>query len=289
MDNLDTQTDNTQTQDVTASAPITTGTEGFSWKSKLGPDLMNAPTMQKFEDTPEGLTKAVTSHLELEKMLGHEKVPIPKGPDDKDGWSRFSKAMGIPDRAEQYGLADAEIPEGMKGMGFDKQKFADVVHSHKLTPGQAKGLWEAYTTTMKESYQKVMQEHQKNMVSVVNQMRSEWGDAYDTNVELGQMVINKFAGDKETEDYITAALAKDPRGIKFLAKVGGQFAENKIGNFQSARFSLSPDQAAEELSKMKNDMNGPYMNQMNKFSSQEHDRAMARANELIAIIKKAQG
>ena len=60
-------------------------------------------TMQKFADTKEGLTAAVTSHLELEKMLGGEKVPIPKGPDDKEGWQRYSKAMGVPVNPNEYG------------------------------------------------------------------------------------------------------------------------------------------------------------------------------------------
>jgi len=278
-------TDNPATATETPAAP----SGDFSWKSGLSADVMNSPTLQKFEDTRDGLGKAVESHLSLEKLLGHEKVPIPKGDDDAEGWSRFSKAMGIPDKAEAYGLPDAEVPESMKSMSFDKGKFAETVHAFKLTPNQAKGLWGAYTDMTKEIYANAVKDQEPKMTEVVNQMRAEWGDAYDTNVQLGQLVINKFSGDQDTENFVTATLSKDPRGIKFLSKIGGQFAENKIGDFGYQRFSLAPEEAQEEIDKMTRDLDGPYMNQSNKFTDAEHQRAMDRYNSLLKSINKAQG
>ena len=49
-----------------------------TWKANLGTDLRDSPLLQKFEDTPDGLNKAMESHANLEKLLGHDKVPIPK-------------------------------------------------------------------------------------------------------------------------------------------------------------------------------------------------------------------
>lgn len=260
---------------------------GGNWKTGLASDIANSPLAQKFEDTPDGLNKMVASHASLEQMLGQDKVPIPKGPDDTEGWNRFSKAMGIPDKAEEYGLADAEIPDNLKDMSFDKQRFAEVMHSFKATSEQAKGLWGAYTDMVKESYGKALETHRADMEKVVNTLKSEMGDAYDTNVELGQMVINRFSADKEMEDYLTATLSKDPRGIKFLAKVGNQFAENKIGDFGYKKFSLTPDQAQSEIDAITADPNHPYMN--DKATQQERDRAVDYVNSLYAAIQKAKG
>lgn len=269
----------------TQATPAAPATEiGFSWKSKLGADISNAPTLQKFEDTSEGLGKAFESHLSLEKLLGHEKVPIPKNADDVEGWNRFSKAMGIPDKAEGYGLADVELPGNMKDLSFDKNKFAETVHAFKLTPNQAKGLWEAFTKQSMDSYNKYLTEHENNLKKVVNTLRSEWGDTYDINVELGQTVINKFAGDKESEDYLTSVLTKDPRAIKFLAKIGNQFAENKVGEFQIKRFSLAPEEAKVELDKILKDPSHPYLNE--KSSDAEHTAALDYVNNLYKIINK---
>ncbi len=259
--------------------------QAWNWKSQLTPDIKGSPLTSKFDDSPDGLNKALTSYMNLEQLLGHEKVPIPKDVNDVEGWNRFSKAMGIPDKAEGYGLADASIPEDMakNGLTLNKQQFAEVMHAHKVHPSAVKGIWETYQKLNVESYQKVMNEHKEKLVKTVNQLKSEWGDKYDVNVELGQMVINKFSADKETNDFLTSLMTTDPRAIKFLAKLGDQFAENKIGEFSIKRFSMAPAEAKEECLKMSRDMNGPYMNQSGKYTDAEHKAAVDRYNMLVGV------
>lgn len=259
----------------------------FSWKTQLAPDFANSPTMQKFPDTKEGMNEAIKSHLSLERMLGHEKIPIPKGKDDAEGWAMFSKALGIPDKPDGYNLQDAQTPEGLKGVTFDKAKFAEIVHANKLTPDQAKGLWGSYTEMTQQIYQNAMREQQTKMNAVINQMRGEWGDAYQTKVELGQMVINKFSANKEQNDYLNAVLASDPQGIKFLATIGEQFTENKIGDFKYQKHSLTPEEAQEEISNIRRDPNHPYNN--TKATDAEHLRAVDHVNNLLTMAKKAKG
>jgi hypothetical protein len=261
----------------------------FSWKGNLAPDFANSPTMQKFSDDKAGFNEAVKSHLSLEQMLGHEKVPVPKGDfaQDKEGWDRFAKAMGVPDKAEAYGLPDAEIPPEMQGLNFNKQEFAQIAHSLKLTPGQTKTLWETYTGKTKEQYAQHLTSMKEKMTNVVNQMRSEWGDAYEGNVELGQMVINKFSSGQEMNDWITTNLASNPMGIKFLAQVGKQFSENKVGDFGLKRFSLAPDQARDEWDKIVSDPTHPYNN--DRAPAAEREKAIAYVNGLIAAASKRNG
>lgn len=287
-DNLDPAVDN-QDPVVDPVAPVTPAptSPAFSWKSNLPADFVNSPTMQKFTDDKDGLSKAVQSHLSLEKLLGHDKVPIPK--DDKDiaGIQAFNKAMGIPDTAEGYGLKDATIPESMKSMSFDKKTFAETIHKFGLTPKQASGLWEAYTQMSMGAYNKYVTDNNTQLAQLVNGLKQEWGDAYDTNVELGQMVINKFSDSEEAANYITASLLKDPRGVKFMAKIGSQFAENKIGDFKyHTGFSFSPEQAKQEIDKIMNDPQHPYLNP--KATNEEHDRAVQYMNQLWAVVNKQQ-
>lgn len=261
--------------------------EVFSWKRELNPDYANSPTMLKFPDTKDGFNDVVKSHLSLEKMLGHEKVPVPKGKDDVEAWARFSKAFGIPDKPEGYSLPDVEIPESMKGLTFDKKEFAKVVHDQKLTPEAAKGLWEAYTDLTVKAYAKALKTREESLSGIINELRNEWGDAYQSKVALGQLVINKFTDNKETNDFITATLTTDPRGIKFLAKLGDQFAENKIGDFKYQRHSLTPDEAQREIDSIRRDMNHPYNN--DKLPQVERDRAIDYVNGLIAVAKRPRG
>ena len=285
-----TQTGTVAEPTATATATVTetfTDKAPKSWKSGLSEDMKNSPLMQKFDDTPEGFTKAVESHANLEKLLGHEKVPIPQGTEDIEGWNRFSKAMGIPDAAAGYGLADSKLPESMQGITIDKNKFAEIVHAHKLTPDQANGLWNAYNEINVDAYTKAQQNQQQNITDTVNRLKGEWGDAYQTNVELGQTVINKFTADPEDNDYIASVLSGDPRGIKFLAKIGDQFAESKVGEFQMKKFSLGPEQAQEEITKIKNDPNHPYSNP--SATDKEHTAAVDYVNSLYASAGRARG
>ena len=262
---------------------------GVSWKEGLQSDLRESALVKKFGDDIDGLNKFAKSHNNLEQMLGQDKVPIPKGPDDVEGWSRFSKAMGIPDKAEEYGLADANLPESMKAFAVDKSRFAEIAHALKLTPSQTEGLWKTYNEINVDSYNKALETQENSIKDMVSGLKGEWGDAYDVNIELGQLVINKFASDQEANDYLTAALTKDPRAIKFLAKIGEQFAENKVGEFQIKQWSTTPEEAQNEIDKMVNDLQGPYMNQQNTFTEREHQAAMDRVNYLRASIIRARG
>lgn len=266
--------------------PITPA-PSFSWKAQLSPDFAGSPVLKKYEDNVEGFNAAVRSHLDLTRMLGNEKVPIPKGKDDVAAWEVFSKAMGIPEKPDGYALTDVAVPDALKGLTFDKTKFAEIVHGQKLTPSAAKALWESYTEMSMQAYSKALTAQQEKITGLVNQMRSEWGDAYQSKVELGQMVINKFSDDKEMNDFVTASLSQDPRGIKFLAKIGDQFAENKIGDFKYQRHSLTPEEAQREIDSIRQDMKHPYNN--DKASQSERDRAIDYVNSLISVSRKPRG
>lgn len=286
---MDTQVpaqDTTSTQ-TTQAPPTTVNTptpEVFSWKSKLSADFAGTPTMQKFSDDQAGFNEAVKSHLSLERLLGHEKVPVPKGPDDKAAWDIFSKAMGIPDKPDAYKLTDVSVPPEMKGLSFDKKEFSEIAHALKLTPGQTNQLWDTYTKKSIEGYGQALKERQAQVTQMVNGLRGEWGDAYESKVELGQMVINKFAGDKDSQDFITASLLQHPAGVKFLSKIGEQFAENKTGDFGYKRFSLTPDQARAEADAIRNDPKDPYNN--DKADPRVREQRIDYVNNLIKQYMK---
>lgn len=287
MDNLDPQDSADNLDPAAPAATVTTAhetkpaaPESFSWKAKVGPDLSKAPSLGKFEDTPAGLAEVAKSYVNLEKLLGHEKIPLPKGPEDVEGRAAFNKAIGVPPTPEQYNLPDAAAPKEL-GQSFDKSGFQQVMHKHGLTPGQAAGLWKDYTEMTSGEYSKAMKGYSDQLDQNINALRREWGDAYAGNVELGDMVINKFADDAKAADFLTATLAKDPAGLKFLAKIGAHFAENKVGDFQYKRFAMTPAEAKNEVLKIKSDPNHPYSNE--KATEDDHQSAVDHVNRLIAI------
>lgn len=281
--------DPASTATATVAAPAATPApqaQQFSWKTRLIPDYANSPTMQLFDDTVEGFNNAVKSHLELQKMMGYEKVPVPKDANDKMAIDMFKRAFKVPESPEGYGLADPEVPEPLKEtLSFDKSMFQSALHKFNINPDQAKGLWGAYTEAVKQAIQNNNRKTSEAVTSSINKLRGEWGDAYQSKVDLGQMVINKFAEDQEMNDFITATMVQDPRGIKFLAKLGDQFAENKIGDFKYQRFSLTPEEAQREIDAIRNNDSHPYKNE--RASQSERDKAIQYVNSLYEIVSKA--
>jgi len=295
MDNLDQNTDNQDPEESGSGEVSEAGTSvaeaapAFSWKSKVGADLSKAPSLGKFQDTPEGLAEVAKSYVNLEKLLGHEKVPLPKGPEDVEGRAAFNKAIGVPDKPEAYNLPDVKLPGNMDGLSFDKSSFEGIVHKYGLTPQQAQGLWSEYTKMSGDAYKNHMTSFQNKLNENINALRKEWGDAYAGNIELGDMAIAKLSDDQEMGDWLTATLSKSPYGMKFLSKVGNAFAENKVGDFQYKRFGLTPEEAQNEMAKIKNDPNHPYNSE--KASEKDHVAAVDHVNRLLALSlgKKFQG
>ena len=259
----------------------------FSWKANLSQDFANSPTVKKYADTKDGLNDAVKAHLELQKLLGHQKVPIPKGPNDTAAMAMYKQAFQIPEKPEGYALPDAEIPASMPGLALDKSRFAAAIHQHNLTPAQAKGLWSIFVETAKGDYAASVKGYEDTVSASANQMRAEWGDAYESKVALGQMVINKFAENAAMNDFVTSVMVKDPRGIKFLASIGEQFAENKIGDFQYQRHSLTPEEIQRELSAIRANAEHPYNNE--HAPRAERDAAISYVNSLYEALNRTRG
>lgn len=281
-DNVQTQTGNSNA--VNESQAVAEQPKG--WKAGLSNDLRGAPFMSKFEDTAEGLGKAIESYANLEKLLGHEKVPIPKDEKDVEGWARYNAAMKVPAKPEGYELPDAKLPESLKGVSLDKGKFASIMHANHIPPGQAKAMWDVYQKENVSMYNQHIEELQKKLDTSINTLRQEWGAAYDANVQVAQEVINQFSPDKETNEFITASLLSNPGAIKWLKTVGDQFAENKVGDFNIKRFAVSPDEANAEIIKLTSDMNGPYFNQKRTYSKAEQDATIKRVNELREVAAR---
>src|SRR6478752_2033034 len=92
-------------------APPAAGEPWF--KAVADPELKGWLENKNYE-SPEAMAAA---HRGLEKLLGSEKVPLPKDDADTEGWERVYKAIGRPDAPEGYGLEKLEGGDE----GFAKQ------------------------------------------------------------------------------------------------------------------------------------------------------------------------
>jgi hypothetical protein len=227
-----------------------------NWYDSLPEDLRNNPTVQKYK-TPEDQVKG---HLELQKMMGNDKVVLPKDENDEVAIAAFNKAIGVPDEAKGYDIPTPENVEGFEGMQFGTDEFKELAFKHKLTPAQAAGIQNDYV----EMLTGIKANSEKGYIEALNQAKAdltaEWGLAYEGKVKLAQSVMNKFAGNKENFEYINAKIGADPIALKFLASVGEQFSEGSLGEMgeHTSTFTKTPVEAKREYDAIMNDPNDVY-------------------------------
>jgi len=267
-DTLDQQDADTQDQTTDQDQTTTTGNTDASsttvtvnqtetpWYDSLSPDLKDNPTIQKYK-TQEDAHKA---HLELSTLLGHDKIAIPKDAEDKVAIENFNKTFGIPMTAEGYELENPTPPEGMENMEFGMEGFKEVAHRHGLSTKQAQGLMTDYVGMLGEIRKGSEQQYIDNLNETKGELTKEWGLKFESNIKLGQNVMNKFTDSKEEFDHINALLGADPKAQRFLAKIGGSFSEGSLGDLgtHNSDFTKTPAAAKEEYEVIMNDPKDVY-------------------------------
>jgi len=250
-----------------------------AWYDKLNdPDLRGNATLKRFK-TEEDAFKA---HLELQKTLGADRVVWPKDENDTEGWAEVHKRLGVPESADEYNLGAVDTAEGLPE--FDKGDFQARMKSANVPKAMAEKLWGEFTGMMNGIANTNSEQYQSQVKDAKANLMNEWGDAYDTNVRRGQSVIDNFSDNKADNDFLTQALASDPRGIAFLSKIGKQFSESSIEGFQDKKsFTLSPKEAEGELRKLKSSPD------YRSDDARVRGQAVDRANDLLALVMAGRG
>lgn len=225
------------------------------WSDTLPEDLKSNPVVQKYK-TQEDMVKG---HLNLQKLVGNDKVPIPKDENDTVAIEAMNRALGVPEEAAGYELENPTPPEGMESVTFGMDQFKALAHKHSLTPAQAKGIQEDYVGMLTQAHEVIQKSFQDQVNEAKGELKKEWGLAYDANIKTAQLVMNKFAGSEEAFEHINAKIGADPVAMKWLAKLGAQFKEGSLGDTPpGGSFTKTPAAAKAEYDKIMSDNNDPY-------------------------------
>lgn len=202
-------------------------------------------------------SELAVGYRNLEKLVGQDKIPMPKGDDDAEGWARFYDAAGRPKSAEEYKLA---VPEGDDGQ-FAKLaagKFHELGISQKQAAalsewwnGQQQGLMEA-------QQQQLGQRAEQEMAA----LKSEWGQAFNENVNLGKRAAQTFGLDQAKLESLESAWGTKGM-MEFMAKIGRGLTEHNFeGGNTTQGFGMTPEAAKARITALQSDKEfiGKYLN-----------------------------
>jgi hypothetical protein len=189
-----------------------------------------------------------TGYRNLEKLIGSEKVPLPKSAEDLEGWNRVYDSLGRPKTAEDYKLP---VPEGDPGT-FAKAAAAEF-HKAGISQSQAEKLSAWWNQTQTAKIQEMQQQAAQKAEADLQAVRAEWGNAYAENVELGRRAAREFGLDGEKLAAIENGMGTGEM-LKFMARLGRGLTEHNFeGGKSTGSFGMTPDAARSKISELQND------------------------------------
>lgn len=184
----------------------------------------------------------------LEKLLGGEKIPMPKGADDKEGWARVYDSLGRPKSADDYGL---QLPEG--GNGDFLKAAAGKFHELGLSKQQAAELANWYNEQATGQMGAAQQAQAAKVEQDMQALKGEWGQAWEENVELGRRAARQFGLDQGKLEALENAFGTAEM-LKFMSRIGRGLTEHTFESGRSTNsFGLTPDAARQRIAALRED------------------------------------
>jgi hypothetical protein len=231
---------------ATPSAPAPVG----PWDS-LDPDLKGYVENKGFKDT----SAAINSYRNLEKLMGVPKerlLKLPEKADDKEGWGAVHDRLGRPDQATGYHI---EVPKE----GGD-EKFASWAQNtfHELGLSKAQGetlaqKWNEYATGTMQQTEEAYNTEVSNQEQA---LKSEWGMAFDQNINMARKAAVGFGLDGDTIDKLEVSMGY--AGVmKLFHSIGSKLSEDAFvagsGTQPQGFGALTPQAAMDRMATLRAD------------------------------------
>ncbi len=269
------QVDQPQGTVLETPAEVAQGGSGNDFYNMIPEDLRDHPSLSPIKD----VGNLAKSYINAQQLIGADKLAAPKNPSEEQ-LSEIYNYLGKPETPDAYEVAvDGNIITEEAA-----NSYKDVAHKLNLTPQQASGILEYYkglaTNTQEQAVQNI--EYQREQVE--NNLKKEWGQAYEQKISSAGQVIKEYGNPEMLEWQLAdgTKLGNHPEFIKAFANIAdfrqSVTSEDTISNTTSGSV-MTPKEAQAEIDAI---MRSPdYMNRENVVA---RNRAIERVQELYGMI-----
>lgn len=191
------------------------------WLDRLPPEFApSIPTLAKYRDI-QSLAKA---HGELQQLLGKksEAINIPKEGSSPEEIAVFRKALGVPEKVEDYKLIPDKLPDGFVPNKELAAGAAAIAHRHNI-PAKAMEELGAFYTASEEARSQVSAEMaMAELEQGKAKLKESWGANFEKNIERAARAARTVGLDPESPGL------RDPEVIKALNRFAEMMAEDKL-------------------------------------------------------------
>lgn len=161
------------------------------------------------------------SYMNLEKLMGREKIPLPTGDDDAEGWARWYAASGRPEKPDDYEFGDRPaLPQDMP-YDEDGEKFLrQWAHQNGLNKKQTKALYQDYAKMQLERHVAWHELQKQNKAEAQHRVQTEFGQQFDQAKSQAHTVMAQYADPEFRQWLDETGNGNDPRFFRFVARIG---------------------------------------------------------------------
>lgn len=215
------------TEEITTEPqPLTTfiGDNGElkdGWKDAVLPEnIRSEPIYNQIKDI-----KGAFSIIGNQAKLVGRKNTIPDDKSPVEEWNTFYDTWGRPKTSNDYKL---DVPETIKEF-IDDEKLNNIKSSyHKagLNQKQAEHFWSLQKSALENLKKEQSNQFEKEKLEAEGQLKTEWGGAYQENMNLVSRMVVENGGD--LTDWLLEEYGNNPKMAKFLYNISKKFVEHKV-------------------------------------------------------------
>lgn len=214
------------------------------------------------------------SYRHLEKLIGRDKIAIPKA-GDNEAWNAVYDRLGRPESAEGYEIT---VPEGVQRDEAFEQQMRGLFHDVGLTKAQVEKLSEGWHGYLGGETVRAEQGRLERAEREDEALRSEWGGSFERNMEQARRAARSF-GDARIIDGLEETVGR-AAVFKMFARIGAAMAEDSLEGEGGESFS-QPGSVRAQIADLKSDP--AFREAWLEHSHPGHQQAVAR---MAALTEK---
>lgn len=218
-----------QTQDQTQAQGKTESGKAEPWWRDTITDPALKNVAERFTSPADAIKAIVDLRTDNSKRI---KVPD-AGASDEDK-AKFRKALGVPDKPDGYKIT---APDGIEMSDADKQVLEAVLpiaHEAGIPQATLNGFVSKFLELQRDMVGQTMQRLQEFGKQSEAQLKREWGQDFDANVNLANRAAEGLGGPElkaflnQTPLATGGMLGDHPVIVKFLATLGRRTGEGDM-------------------------------------------------------------
>ncbi len=196
-----------------------------AWIAQLPDDLKGNETFTGYKtigDLAKDHLSLKGKATELEGKLATDFIPKLTDKSTTEQQAAFYKALGVPDKADEYEFTETE---GIKNSPEMVNWARDAFHKAHLTKDQVAAIVPAWNTFVKGMETAQAEATTKAKGEAETKLKTDWGNDFDANCEVAKRAFTKFTNADYTAFLEETGVGNHPVLVKMFYEIGKAMGE----------------------------------------------------------------